>query len=135
MTHPPSSLSPYPHSARTTRAPHTPSPRAQWFNLFNCRSIGGEWEPFANFKDSTYGMLIQLIIAFTHYLLVELGGSIMQTVPLTSNQWAMCVAIGVTSLAWGGVVVTPIARCFPDAAKQSLGQPHRASHGKGDKSA
>ena len=89
---------------RTHTHARTHRTRAQWFNLFNCRSIGRSWEPFANFKDSTYGIVIQLIIAVAHYLLVELGGSIMQTVPLTSLQWMSCIGIGLTSLLWGLLV-------------------------------
>ncbi len=76
----------------------------QWFNLFNCRSIGEAWEPFSNFKDSTYGILIQFVIVLFHYLIVEVGGPIMQTTPLTSNQWYMCIGIGSLSLIWGAFI-------------------------------
>ncbi len=81
--------------------------------------MGGEWEPFANFKDSTFGIVIQLVIAVAHWLIVEVGGTIMQTTPLNTKQWTMCIGIGMCSLIWGGVVVTPIARIYEGGAERS----------------
>ena len=36
----------------------------------------------------------------------------MQTIPLTKEQWVMCIGIGMLSLVWGGVVVQPISVAF-----------------------
>jgi len=82
----------------------------QWFNLFNCRSVDEEWSPFADFQSSKFAMAIQFVIAVCQVVIVQLGGSIMQTVPLTGWQWAACVAIGSLSLVWG-VFVKAFSAC------------------------
>ncbi len=48
---------------------------------------------------------------------MQLGGSIMQTVPLTSMQWFVCVAIGSGSLVWG-VFVKGFSACCGCGAKE-----------------
>jgi hypothetical protein len=53
---------------------------------------------------------IQFVIAVCQVVIVQLGGSIMQTVPLTGWQWAACVAIGSLSLVWG-VFVKAFSAC------------------------
>ena len=52
------------------------------------------------------------MIAVAHFLIVEMGGSVMQTVPLSSKQWVMCVGVGMLSLVWGGAVVQPLSLAF-----------------------
>lgn len=58
----------------------------------------------------------------------------MQTIPLTKEQWVMCIGIGMLSLVWGGVVVQPISVAFfgpsfrPDSgtsSKEALKQKKR----------
>jgi hypothetical protein len=60
---------------------------------------------------------IQFVIAVCQVAIVQLGGSIMQTVPLTGWQWFMCVTIGAFSIVWG-VIIKGISGCFSGSSKQ-----------------
>jgi len=76
----------------------------QIFNLFNCRSVHDEWNIFANFLESTVAQVILVIIVLFQILIVEFGGSIMQTTPLTNEEWMKCAALGALSLPVGYVL-------------------------------
>ena len=58
---------------------------------------------------------IQFVIAVSQVVIVQLGGSIMQTVPLTGWQWSVCVALGALSLVWGMIVKGFHSCLFPSS--------------------
>jgi P-type Ca2+ transporter type 2C len=73
----------------------------QIFNLFNCRSVHDEMNIFANFSNSSVAQVVLAIIVVSQVFIIELGGSVMQTEPLSSADWAKCVFLGSLSLPMG----------------------------------
>ena len=81
--------------------PPSPSPPLQVFNLFNCRSVRDEWNIFEGFGNSVIAQFILGIIVSFQVLIVQFGGSLMQTAPLSLDQWRACVMIGGLSIPVG----------------------------------
>lgn len=73
----------------------------QIFNLFNCRSVHDEMNIFANFSNSSVAQVVLAVIVVSQIFIIELGGSIMQTEPLSSADWAKCIFLGSLSLPTG----------------------------------
>ncbi len=71
------------------------------FNIFNCRSVNDEWNILEDFSESVIAQFIIALIVILQVVIVQFGGSIMQTLPLSSAQWGMCTAIGFLSLPIG----------------------------------
>ena len=59
--------------------------------------------------------VIQFVIAVSQVAMVQLGGSIMQTVPLSLWQWGACVSIGSLSLVWG-IFIKALSVCLQKQA-------------------
>jgi hypothetical protein len=76
----------------------------QIFNLFNCRAVHDEWNILEGFKDSYITHLILSIIVVLQFAMVQVGGDIMQTSPLTWDEWRACVALGALSIPVGYVL-------------------------------
>ncbi|RYY37378.1 HAD family hydrolase, partial [archaeon] len=73
----------------------------QVFNLFNCRTVHDEWNVLAGFSRSFVGQAILAIIVTMQFAMVQFGGHLMQTEPLTARQWMQCIAIGFCSVPVG----------------------------------
>jgi magnesium-transporting ATPase (P-type) len=82
----------------------------QIFNLFNCRSVHDEWNVFENFGNSTVAQVLLVIIVVSQWLIVEFGGAIMQTTPLSPAEWQKCALLGLLSLPVGYLLkIIPVA--------------------------
>ena len=73
----------------------------QVFNLFNCRATHDEWNVLQDFGSSVIGQVIIAVIVIMQFVIVQFGGEITQTEPLTMGQWALCIGIGFLSVPVG----------------------------------
>ena len=76
----------------------------QVFNLFNCRTTHDEWNVLADFGSSVIGQVIVGLIVGMQVLIVQFGGAVAQTAPLTLHQWALCTALGFLSVPVGYIL-------------------------------
>jgi Ca2+-transporting ATPase len=92
----------------------------QMFNEFNARRIGDNDGPFTNIFGNLTPMKSPLFFAIwvgtagVQAILIEFGGSAVQTTGLTAAQWWVCIALGVGSLPIG-----VISRCIPVPARKA----------------
>ena len=68
----------------------------QFWNLFNARSFGSGHSAFHNIKDSKLFFATILVIIIGQFLIVQYGGTMFATVPMTPAQWA--ITLGGTSV-------------------------------------
>ncbi len=81
----------------------------QFWNLFNARVFGTTGSAFRGLTASYGTLLVAGIILAGQYLIVQFGGAVFRTVPLTFHTWLFI--IGTTSLVlWGGEMVCFIQR-------------------------
>jgi len=73
----------------------------QIFNLFNCRAVHDEWNILEGFTNSVITQVILVIIIISQFFIVQLGGEILQTEPLTIDEWKSCIYLGLLSLPVG----------------------------------
>ena len=76
----------------------------QVFNMFNCRKIHDEGGVFKDLGDSTLLTGVLAVIVGGQYAMVTFGGDVVQTVPLTTDQWLLSMAIGACSLPLGALL-------------------------------
>lgn len=81
----------------------------QFWNLFNAKAFGSDESAFKNLGHS-FGMLgVALLIFMGQILIVEIGGEVFRTEPLSINEWL--VIVGVTScVLWIGEIERYIRR-------------------------
>ena len=81
----------------------------QFWNLFNAKTFGSSDSAFSNIGHA-YGMiLVALLIFIGQVLIVQLGGEVFRTEPLSINEWL--VIVGVTScVLWIGEIERFIRR-------------------------
>lgn len=73
----------------------------QFWNMFNAKAFLSGGSAFKNLKGSAGFLIVMLIIPIGQFLIVEFGGDVFRTVPLTLRDWGMI--IGTTSLVlWIG---------------------------------
>ena len=81
----------------------------QFWNMFNAKGFETRHSVFTCLKRCREFFLILLAIAVGQVLIVEWGGEVFRTVPLTGGEWAE--VIGLTSLlAFGGEAVRALRR-------------------------
>lgn len=79
----------------------------QFWNMFNAKAFLSGSSAFKNMKESVGFLIVMLIIPIGQFLIVELGGDVFRTVPLSLRDWG--IIIGSTSLVlWIG----ELARLF-----------------------
>lgn len=79
----------------------------QFWNMFNAKAFLSGSSAFKNLKDSVGFLIVMLIIPIGQFLIVEFGGDVFRTVPLSLRDWG--IIIGSTSLVlWIG----ELARLF-----------------------
>jgi len=65
----------------------------QFWNLFNAKALGSCHSAFRRFW-ADHGMaLVLVLILVGQVLIVEFGGSIFRTVPLSFHDWMLCIAV------------------------------------------
>ncbi|KAG5469373.1 hypothetical protein LSCM1_02590 [Leishmania martiniquensis] len=75
----------------------------QIFNFFNARLLHRNEGFFSNWEDSSVLFVIVCVIVLLQAIIVELGGKMMSTVPLTAQEWFYSVAIASGTLPVGAV--------------------------------
>ncbi|CAJ1035084.1 Cation transporter/ATPase, N-terminus/E1-E2 ATPase/Cation transport ATPase (P-type)/haloacid dehalogenase-like hydrolase/Cation transporting ATPase, C-terminus, putative [Leishmania shawi] len=75
----------------------------QVFNFFNARLLHRSEGFFSNWEDSTVLFCIVGVIVMLQIIIVEFGGKIMSTVPLTAQEWFYSVLIASGTLPVGAV--------------------------------
>ncbi|EKG04047.1 calcium-transporting ATPase, putative [Trypanosoma cruzi] len=77
----------------------------QVMNFFNARLLNRDESFFGRWGDSSALLLIVTLIVVLQVFIVQYGGRLMSTVPLTASDWLFCVVY-----ASGSLVVSAIAR-------------------------
>lgn len=73
----------------------------QFWNMFNAKAFMSGGSAFKNLKESVGFLVVMLIIPIGQFLIVEFGGDVFRTVPLSLRDWG--IIIGATSLVlWIG---------------------------------
>ncbi len=73
----------------------------QFWNMFNAKAFMSGGSAFKNLKESAGFLIVMLIIPIGQFLIVEFGGDVFRTVPLTLRDWG--IIVGATSLVlWIG---------------------------------
>jgi Ca2+-transporting ATPase len=88
----------------------------QVFNLFNSRRIHDQWDIFRGIEKSTTAMIILVLIVVGHILIIQVGGDVFKTAPLTGQQWGVDIALGATSIPIGW-----ICRLIPYQSEDDVG--------------
>jgi hypothetical protein len=70
----------------------------QFWNEFNARKILSEWNPFDGIQNNPMFIYVSLFTLGAQIFLVEVGGKIVSTTPLTPVQWIVTVALGAISI-------------------------------------
>ena len=69
--------------------------------MFNAKAFMSGGSAFRNLKESAGFLIVMLIIPIGQFLIVEFGGDVFRTVPLTLRDWG--IIVGATSLVlWIG---------------------------------
>ncbi|KPA76668.1 putative calcium-transporting ATPase [Leptomonas pyrrhocoris] len=82
----------------------------QIFNFFNARLLHRNEGFFANWADSSVLLIIVSVIVVLQVAIVEFGGKIMSTVPLTAHEWFWSVCIASITLPVGALARVLYAR-------------------------
>ena len=81
----------------------------QFWNLFNAKAFGSAESAFKNMRHS-FGLLgVSLLIFVGQVLIVELGGEVFRTEPLSFNEWLIIVG-GTSCVLWMGEIERAIRR-------------------------
>lgn len=81
----------------------------QFWNLFNAKGFETRHSVFASWKGCREFLLILAVIGIGQLLIVEFGGEVFRTVPLSWSEW--CILVSATSLlALGGECIRALRR-------------------------
>lgn len=81
----------------------------QFWNMFNAKGFETRRSVFASWKGCREFLLILAAVGLGQVLIVELGGAVFRTVPLSWREWG--IVVGATSLlAFGGEAVRSLRR-------------------------
>lgn len=75
----------------------------QFWNLFNARCLGQNYSAFSGMSRNSAFLLIAGAILFGQILLVQFGGAVFRTVPLSFRDWLIIVG-GTSIVLWVGEV-------------------------------
>uniref|UniRef100_A0A6B2KX59 Calcium-transporting ATPase n=1 Tax=Arcella intermedia TaxID=1963864 RepID=A0A6B2KX59_9EUKA len=73
----------------------------QVFNEFNARKVNNDLNVFTGLFDNPLFCIIVLVVVFFQVILVQFGGNVVKTVPLSVEQWLVCIAFSILSLPFG----------------------------------
>ncbi|MGL4332952.1 MAG: calcium-translocating P-type ATPase, PMCA-type [Bacteroidales bacterium] len=76
----------------------------QFWNLFNAKAFQTNGSAFKNLKDSRAFLLVALIILVGQILIVQFGGDVFRTVPITLIDWLKIIG-GTSVVLWIGEIV------------------------------
>lgn len=76
----------------------------QFWNMFNAKAFLSHGSAFANLKNCTGFLIVMFIIPIGQFLIVQFGGEVFRTVPLSLKDWG--IIIGASSLVlWIGEIL------------------------------
>jgi Ca2+-transporting ATPase len=81
----------------------------QFWNLFNAKTMGREGSVFPTLGNNPSFLLIAGAILVGQILLVQLGGSVFRTVPLTFDEW-LWIILGTSVVLWVGEIIRLLNR-------------------------
>lgn len=81
----------------------------QFWNLFNARVLGTSDSAFKGFGQAYTLWIVAGIILLGQFIIVQWGGSVFRTTPLSAEVWAGIIA-GTSPILWAGEVVRWIRR-------------------------
>ena len=81
----------------------------QWWNLFNAKSLGSSRSAFHKFMSDNGLMLVLAIILAGQWMIVEFGGKMFRTVPLSLETWLLIV-VGTSPVMLVGEAVRLVKR-------------------------
>ncbi|KAI9217079.1 hypothetical protein BC828DRAFT_361401 [Blastocladiella britannica] len=84
----------------------------QVFNMFNARTIHGEYNVFARMQHNPMFLGIMVFVMVLQAIIVQFGARVFGVVPLNGTEWAMSVGFGFVSLPLGLVI-----RMLPDVGR------------------
>ena len=73
----------------------------QFWNMFNAKAFLSRGSAFKKLKSSTGFLIVMFIIPIGQYLIVEFGGEVFRTVPLTWKDWGIIIG-STSSVLWIG---------------------------------
>lgn len=76
----------------------------QFWNMFNAKAFISGGSAFRGLKHSTGFLIVMLIIPLGQFLIVEFGGEVFRTVPLSLKDWALIIGL-TSSVLWLGEIV------------------------------
>ncbi len=76
----------------------------QFWNMLNVKGIGTEGSPLKGLRKCGVFLLVMALIAVGQVAIVELGGEVFRTVPLSAGDWALLFA-ATSPILWGGEAV------------------------------
>ena len=76
------------------------------FNELNARKIHGERNVFAGLVNNPIFYCILAVTFVLQVIIVQFGGDVFSTVPLTVVQWICCLILGMGSLVWEQLLIT-----------------------------
>eukprot|EP01138_Halocafeteria_seosinensis_P015999 gb/GECG01016327.1/.p1 GENE.gb/GECG01016327.1/~~gb/GECG01016327.1/.p1 ORF type:complete len:1013 (+),score=104.65 gb/GECG01016327.1/:1-3039(+) len=71
------------------------------FNMLNCRKVHDEMKIWEHLTSSYFLETILTVIVSMQFVIVQFGGEITQTTPLSFTQWRNCVLLGALSIPVG----------------------------------
>ena len=90
----------------------------QFWNMFNAKAFATGKSAFHNLRKSFGFLVVAIVILIGQFLIVEFGGEVFRTVPLSFKDWA--IIIGSTSLVlWIGEIIRAIQRCYTNRERGS----------------
>uniref|UniRef100_A0A7E4V3B7 Calcium-transporting ATPase n=1 Tax=Panagrellus redivivus TaxID=6233 RepID=A0A7E4V3B7_PANRE len=92
------------------------------FNEINCRKVHGERNVFKYLSTNHMFIGIWISTFICQILIVQFGGPWFSTAPLTPAQWFVCLAFGLSELAFGQFVATIPAKKLPKSFRVGRGE-------------
>lgn len=95
----------------------------QVFNEFNARSVTNGLNSFAGVFTNFIFVGIIVVTVALQFLIIEFGGGFMDTKPLTTPQWGVCILLGVLSIPLGFIQRTiPTDGIFSRGSRKDDGE-------------
>lgn len=91
----------------------------QVWNIFNVRAMGGCDSALRGFFDNKPFVAVFLLILALQFAIVQWGGAIFRTTPLSLKHWAYIV-VGTSLVLWGGEVIRFLKRKRKRTCKQAV---------------
>ncbi len=83
----------------------------QFWNMFNAKTFLSDGSAFKNLKESRGFVLVAFVIVIGQILIVEFGGDVFRTVPLSLKDWVI-ITLGTSSVLWAGELIRVLTKIF-----------------------